>query len=286
MARKNIFDILAEENNMSKESTRIISLFENRYTIERNYDGKRSTLKGFADGIVFEKWKSKGHHIDLDDFLDSINYNYISRAAKHDVDKFLLLIELVYNIWRIVLNYVMTYDSVFELLDAFYQLENIMKDCLANLNHTTYYDEETERTYVIEDKPAVTAVAEIVEAEDALSIIRYNHHALKGDIKAKKHILVEIGKKLEPERNRLHTINSSLEDKIFFMLNNMDLRHNNRYEGDRNYKAAVAQMADEELETWYDELYQMMLLAFLELDQSDRSEKIDALKAKITGGTT
>ena len=162
----------------------------------------------------------------------------------------------------------------------------MLSDYLKEYNQKAWYNEEKEQVIIVEDKPEVTAVAEIVEAENALSIIRYNHHALKGDIKAKKHILVEIGKKLEPERNRLHTINSSLEDKIFFMLNNMDLRHNNRYEGDRNYKAVVAQMADEELETWYDELYQMMLLAFLELDQSDRSEKIDALKAKIAGGTT
>ena len=40
-------------------------------------------------------------------------------------------------------------------------------------------------------------------------------------------------------------------------------------------------MNDDVLEGWYDELYQMILLAFLELDQLERNSKIKKLKADV-----
>lgn len=62
------------------------------------------------------------------------------------------------------------------------------------------------------------------------------------------------------------------------MLNNLDLRHNNRSKKDKNYKEYVAKMRKNKLEEWCDELYQMMLLAILELEQIERNQKINELK--------
>ena len=36
------------------------------------------------------------------------------------------------------------------------------------------------------------------------------------------------------------------------------------------------------LENWYDELYQMMLLAYLQLDQVGRNTRVKALKQTVT----
>ena len=44
-------------------------------------------------------------------------------------------------------------------------------------------------------------------------------------------------------------------------------------------------MKKERLEKWYDELYQMMLLAILLLDNVDRTAKVKELKEKIVGET-
>ena len=72
------------------------------------------------------------------------------------------------------------------------------------------------------------------------------------------------------------------------MFNNLDLRHNNTTRNlakeekrDTNYKQIVADMTPDELEDWYDETYQLCLLAFLELDNVERMQKIDELKKKI-----
>lgn len=43
-------------------------------------------------------------------------------------------------------------------------------------------------------------------------------------------------------------------------------------------------MTKARLEKWYDELYQMMLLAFLLLDNVDRTASVKELKEKIVGG--
>ena len=68
------------------------------------------------------------------------------------------------------------------------------------------------------------------------------------------------------------------------MLNNMDLRHNNRAHESKYYKKAVEEMDEGALENWYDELYQMILLAYLRMKQEDRAAKVKELK-KIVPGT-
>ena len=79
--------------------------------------------------------------------------------------------------------------------------------------------------------------------------------------------------------------NNKLTDDIFFMLNNVNIRHNNCAPEDRaKYKEYVAAMNSDQLEAWYDELYQMILLAFLLLDNEERAQKVSELKDNINRG--
>lgn len=59
----------------------------------------------------------------------------------------------------------------------------------------------------------------------------------------------------------------------------MNIRHNNK-EG-KNASEYVANLTDEELESWYDKTYQMMLLSILELDNIERNKKVKELKRII-----
>ena len=124
-------------------------------------------------------------------------------------------------------------------------------------------------------------MAEILEPPLDMSILRYNHHSLQGDVDAKRAILQAMGQKLEPRRKELC---SNLEDQIFYLLNNLHIRHNNQTKEDKYYKEYISAMEKEELEQWYDELYQMILLAFLELDQIERSVRCKKLRMKIEEG--
>lgn len=292
MSRRNIFEIAELNTNLAKETNRIIDLFENYPTISIN-NYLVLTLRQLLDQYVFISWNSRGHCINLADFLEVIEYDKIKVSAQTDVNSFITLIELMLNFTRLSFQRTKSalwcgifHFSTVHLNANFDTLNRILLDGLFQYNQKEYYDESTEQVIIIEDKPEVTAVAEIIEEPLVLPVIKYNHHSIKGDLSAKKDILLKLGSSLEGKKNQLEQISPKLKDSVFFILNNLNLRHNNCDPSlTKNYKKAVDDMTDEALEEWYDELYQMMLLAFLEIDNINRMKKVAGLKTTINGGT-
>lgn len=281
MERNNIFKLL-EQNYKSFESNlfRIDELFQKRYMIEQNFRQK-TTLKNFVQQHCFYSWKNRGRCIDVDDFLNTIGYP-LDPYETINLYSYLDRIEGIYNLWYLAKNYRYLSEKPPKFYITYSILKTLLDDCLSDFNYKAYYNSEVEQLIVAEDKPEVTAVAEIVDPQTAFEIVRYNHRTLQGNFEAKKRILLTMGAELEPKRNVLKGINQSLERNIFFMLNNLNLRHNNCAEGDKNYKKAVASMTPMDLEHWYDVLYQMILLANLELENSKRLHDIDSLKNTLS----
>ena len=280
--RKSIFDIASASINISNEVDRIVSMSaKEKSTYSPPYD---LTLFEFIDKCCFRDWSYRGHFVNVVDFLETVNYNEIKKDAKNgDTDAFMTLIELTYNFWNLAYRDIMDKDSQNGWNNNFFHLRDVMLDNLEKYNHKAYI--ENERILIIEDKPEVTAVVEIIEQDLAIDIIRYNHRSLQGEIELKKKILISLGSELEPKRKELQALNKQLSEDIFFMLNNLNVRHNNRSKKDiAKYKEHVAKMTKARLEKWYDELYQMMLLAFLLLDNVDRTANVKELKEKIVGG--
>lgn len=279
--RKSIFDIASSSINISNEVDRIVSMsVKEKSTYSPPYD---RTLFEFVDERCFKDWTYRGHFVDVKDFLEAISYNEIRESAKNgDVEAFMTLIELTYNLWNLAYHDIVDQKTTTGWNNNFFHLRDVMLDNLGKYNHKAYIDDE--RILIIEDKPEVTAVVEIIEQDLAIDIIRYNHRSLQGEIELKKRILISLGSELEPKRKELQAINKQLSEDIFFMLNNINIRHNNRSKKDMaKYKEHVAKMSKVRLEKWYDELYQMMLLAFLLLDNVDRMVSVKELKGKIIG---
>ncbi len=65
----------------------------------------------------------------------------------------------------------------------------------------------------------------------------------------------------EGMKSNIKSLNSKLDDDIGFMLNNIYIRHNNK--SGKSKKDYVSKMRKDTMEKWYDETYQMLLLAFL-----------------------
>ena len=65
----------------------------------------------------------------------------------------------------------------------------------------------------------------------------------------------------------------------------LDVHHKGRPDifraGAKKYNKFAADMDEETTEFWYGELYQMMLLAYLEMDQAERNEKVSVLKTMV-----
>ena len=281
--RKSIFDIAAENMDMGSEVQRLVAMATKEKTlyVHSAFD---ETIFEYVDEYCFKTWEHRGHFVDVNDFLHALEYGRLKIAAVHDVDSLLTLIELIYNFWELSNKKLVNDESGQELQwqGNYYHLKNVMDDVLGQYNHIAYIDEAQNCVLVVEDKAEVTAAAEIMPTPAlALDVVRYNHRTLQGETELKKKILLAMGAELEAKRKKLHEINAPLESDIFFMLNNLNIRHNNKSKGDKNYKAYVAKMRKDSLEKWYDELYQMLLLAFLLMDNSKRVEKVKGLKEKI-----
>lgn len=140
-------------------------------------------------------------------------------------------------------------------------------------------------TIFVEKDPAAIAVAEGEFIPESLSyrLISYNHYSMKGNLAEKKTTLLDLANLLEPQRTILERIDKTFSSDLFYTFNNFHIRHNNIDQLGTKYKKPVGDLSDEQLEYWYDEVYQMCLLAFMRLEHIDRKKKFDSLKSQIEG---
>ena len=106
---------------------------------------------------------------------------------------------------------------------------------------------------------------------------------MKGDLERKKQTLLTFADLLEPKRKDLESVDKLFTSDLFYAFNNFNIRHNNIDPTGSKYKKSVADLTTTQLEQWYDEVYQMCLLAFMRLEHIDRKKKFDALKVQIEG---
>lgn len=81
----------------------------------------------------------------------------------------------------------------------------------------------------------------------------------------------------------LKGINKTIESDFFYMVNSMNVRHNNCDAADKKkYNAKFVTLTSQEQEDRYDEIYQECLMAFLMLEQANREKRIAAFKSATT----
>lgn len=293
MSRKNIFQKMQEIHNYDKEILRIESLLNKDKCIAIKYTDLRQiryhyyNIQSFVDKYLFLEWKNRGNYISCNEMRNDLQINrlvyYCESGIDVAIEDLFDYLEYVANILNLIKN--CKWDNENNVIDKQIckAIINNIKNILETLNYEIYKIDD-QKIIVVEKNPAATAVAEIMDENIAYEVIQYNHYLLKGDIEAKKRILLVLGNKLEPQRSQLKSLNNKLETNIFFMLNNMNLRHNNcDINDEKRYKNFVAEMSKDKLENYYDELYQMILLAFLLIDNINRTKKIENLKIKIGG---
>lgn len=227
----------------------------------------------------FAQFIFRGTCISLDDFDDFYGYHFEKVPSSFDVDYLISFCEYSYNI--AIYNQGVGYAG-YGLLNAFNMsqpLQFYLQQVLAVVDTVGYMPNAQDNItdFVPKDQAAIS-VAEIVDASLSYKVIEYNHHSMKGNLERKKSVLLVLADKLEPQRVKLKQINSSLESDLFYLLNSVNIRHNNADKNGKNYIPLVAAMKESEIEQWYDDTYQMCLLAFLELDHADRKTRVIQLK--------
>ena len=267
---------------MERDYSRIaILLSSDLGVVHRLHKNRKYSVMGAAR-LLFPRWKNRGRCLNLDDYLDTIGFTKIQPTAPYRVNDFLIYMEVVYNMWYMSDDFIAAYSDSYEWGTDGALLKSIMDEVLSEMNQKAYYDPETEQCLIGEDSPQVTAAVEASERETASQMLRYNHRQLAGDIAGKRVILKNLADYIEGRKDELKSINAQLLTDINSAVNNLSIRHNNLDPRNPNrYKEKLAKMSPEGLEKWYDDVYQMILLAILEMDNVERRDHVRTMIQEI-----
>lgn len=274
MGRRNFFDRLARTIDFQREYQKIESLVLQPHSLHR--DSIEDSIERY-----FKNWKYNANYLSFKELRDQLKFTFV-RDGYYDVpsghikdaNDFFDYCEMIINMIVLLPEEEAEYheNNVNEII-------RLIDYDLNSLNHKI---RKIDDKYLIIQKDAtVSEVVDIVEVSLAKIILEYNHYLLKGDLEKKKNILVKIANALEPQKSEIKAINYQLFKDYFYLINNMDIRHNNCDSSDTsNYNAYFDKLTIEEKEEWYDEIYQMSLLIFLLLENRNRTKKISDLKSK------
>lgn len=277
--RRNFVDILnSAKIDYKNEYNKLYQImYVNEYPISSFGE---STLHKYLDSIFSRFWFAKTY-LSLTEF-DNINGFDFPDPNQKDVafDDLILIIEYCINMMTGYRNVKYSWNSNYLLFD-----ENFFTQHLHKVTDAIGYKVVSKDglSVLVEKDAVVTAVAEsdLIPEEISYRLITYNHHSMRGNLEDKKAIILQLANLLEGKQKDLCQINSGFKKDLFYLFNNFNIRHNNCDSQSKDYKPAIANMNKQNLENWYDETYQMCLLAFMELEQADRKPKFDAIKADI-----
>ena len=261
MVRKNYFEILDGMNfNPSTEFDTLCILLSNGLLEELNHK--------------FLNYPNRRTFIDFDEFLE-----FCLSQADNELEKLFIFAELLNDMLSII-----NPNHPFLRNDVYAVRENINR--VLDLSNHEFLTLENGDKIIVEKNVYASEVSQIVSEtsiQDAIKVLEYNHFSNKGNIQRKKEILIALANYLEPFRRELNN-SEELKDilkvnnqkviafeKLFEMYNNFGLRHNNsnQYHLD---------LADDELEQWYDDIYTSTLFVILSMDESRILSKLKTLR--------
>ena len=276
MERRNFAQILKEAKvDIRREYDRLYSLFFLNKAFQLN--NSMLSLRDYC-ACFFYSLPFRGTCLNLDDFDDFYGFNFEKVPTDFDLNYLLSFCEYSYNlaVYMNPTNYsILASFTTYNQQPQFY-VQQVMKVVDAIGYVITKQDDSDDMSIVVAKSPAAMAVAEISDSKMAYKILEYNHYALKGNLDQKLSILKVFADEIEPRRAELKKIPGSVESELFQMLQKF-IRHNNRD------NPVIAAMSDDELEAVYDDIYQMWLLAMLELDNVERKKCAKELLGKING---
>lgn len=219
--------------------------------------------------------------------LDDLNLEDTCNS-ENEIEKILLLIDFVLNACEFVKFKQNKYNKEYFELDnkdvGLILVENNMlldniDIILKRLGYKKIKKEEY-KIMLIKDKADSIVTALTVEDENIADLILdYNDFRIENDLKAKKAILNSLFQYIEPLRKNIKQANGNLEDYIFFCLNKLHIRHNNKSGKDKiNY---VANLKDKDLINWYDKVYDLILIAIRLVELPNDFREFKELKDKI-----
>lgn len=276
MRKSNLEVLNSKETDLNKEYQRLESLFSQNISIvlPNSYSNPyplkflKITIETYAESY-FIKWEHKETCRSIADMRDDlgISKEQLSNGVKEE--QLLTFIELVINLLELIRkNYYHNENNETNIDD----ISNHISILLDKLGYKPSHIEKIDYWYIVTKDQASTAAAE-THPDIADKVIEYRRFDLKGNLERKKEIIYHMGLKFEAIKDKLKgTDFNKITENAGFLLNNLNIRHNNLDKDTENKKI---NMIDKELEEWYDKTYDTLLLALMS------SHYIDNIKPQI-----
>ena len=260
--RRNFYDVIKNGNiDLSKEYARIYELFYDTLCYKTGY--QELTLNDLVESYFDALSKDLvGRCISLDDFNDSYGYFFYPQLIDENIDTLVDISEYVVNFIHALM------DGTSLDLPMFSSTLHHIDSCMDDVCYKRSMKENI--IIYVEAAPEALAVAEITEGTLSYSVLEYNQHKMKGDLVNKKNILKNMADDIEAKRGILTSINKSFSSNLFQLLNKF-IRH------DDSENIYISGLTDEQIENVYDEIYQMWLLAKMQLSYLSKKDKIQIL---------
>lgn len=274
----NFFERMEREINFNREYQKIEDIILN----ERDICFQTINEEIEAN---FRKWKDRGNFTSFGELREYLGFEYQNRLKKYvpvrteiNLNDFLIYCEMLLN---------MFYNVVFISRDSCnkQKIQDVINTIKYDLNLINYelVRQDNKQIIAVQKDAMVSSAVDLVEPKLADLIVKYNHHTLRGDLDAKRDILGDIAHALEPRREELRKENKTIEGDFFYLVNNMNIRHNNcNKTDDSKYFPVFDNLSANEKENWYDLIYQEGLMAFLIMEQVKRNEKINEFKQQAS----
>ena len=273
MARQNYFDIL---NRMEFDPQRELKNLMDLLEMERNFKSiyyETSLNSAISDNFL--DYPNRSTFTSYSQMVEFVGLNIYNTT-----EQLFVFSEFLVDIFCNLAEKFTEEESefiqiIFDNIKRFLELSNHELITLDNGNKI-----------IVEKNVYASEASQIVSEtsiEEAIKVLEYNHFSNKGNIQRKKEILIALANYLEPFRRELN-YSEELKDimkvnnqkviafeKLFEMYNNFGLRHNNsnQYHLD---------LADDELEQWYDDIYTSTLFVILSMDESRILSKLKTLR--------
>nr|DAR56020.1 MAG TPA: hypothetical protein [Caudoviricetes sp.] len=256
---KSIFE-LEKRTDIRKECLRI-----EKYLAKpqfRNFDGyyHNNTFWSMVNSC-FKLWPYRYTATNASDFFDLLELH--TKVEEMNNTEYFYYLQFIYDFVMWVASHYYDADiyginfnkKIFDLfINNQDEFDLITTNIKIIMDFSNYSIEKINNHYTFIKRDADTdSILSIIENEDdlRLALLEYNDFRIENDINEKRIILKKLGDYLEPKRKEFNSINKSLTDDIFYMLNKFYIRHNN----DGNIKFD----SNTDYIKWYDKLFKMII---------------------------
>lgn len=213
--------------------------------------------------------------VSLYDFNNRYGFDFVNAPTNPSLDDLLSLCEYCYN-FAVALSSSL---DIFSTNCCYEVIEHIKR--LANKLDYVFVD-DADLNILVARNANVQAAAEVAPTQVGVDLIKYDYRQYDGDLAGKRAILLNLVGYLEPKRKELQALAKDATGDLFFIANNLNLRHNNTDPQDSGkYKQAVVDMNDAELERWYDLCRDLCAAAILLLEYEENRPELTELKERI-----